>query len=78
MAIYKNLQFFSNQADILVILRTNELVILSKFHKDWQEIVDFLAIRNFEPVQFFLHQSLDDIRVKTWYHFELHTLVFFS
>ena len=37
----ENLQFLSNQADIQAILLTHELVILTKFHKDWQKIVDF-------------------------------------
>ena len=30
-----------NQADILAILSTLELVIFTKFHKDWVKIVDF-------------------------------------
>ena len=56
--IVKNQQFLSNQVDIPPTSSTHELVILTKFHKDWQEIVDFLVIPNFEPVQLFLHQSL--------------------
>ena len=42
-----NLQSLSNQADILAILTTHELVTLSKFHKDWQKIEDFLVIAKF-------------------------------
>ena len=38
--LVKNPQFLSNQAT----LPTHELIILSKFHKDWKEIVDFLII----------------------------------
>ena len=39
----KNLQFSSNQADIQATLPTHELIILSKFRRDWKEIVDFLV-----------------------------------
>ena len=42
-----NLQSLSNQADILAILTTHELVTLSKFHKDLQKIKDFLVIVKF-------------------------------
>ena len=45
--LVKNPQFFSNQADIQAILPTHELVILTKFHKDWPKIVDFLVIAKF-------------------------------
>ena len=45
--LVENLQSLCNQADILAILPTNELVILTKFHKDWQKIVNFLAIVKF-------------------------------
>ena len=41
--LVKNPQFLSNQAT----LPTNELIILTKFHNDWQEIVDFLMIAKF-------------------------------
>ena len=57
----KNLQFLSNQADIQAILPIYELVILAKFHKDWQKIVDFLVIAKFRTGLIFLHQSLVDI-----------------
>ena len=43
----KNPQFLSNQADIQAILPTHELVILTNFHKDWQENVYFLVIAKF-------------------------------
>ena len=42
--LVKNSQLLSNQADILATLPTHELIILSKFRKDWKEIVDFLVI----------------------------------
>ena len=45
--LVENLQSLCNQADILAILPTNELVILTKFHKDWQKIVNFLEIALF-------------------------------
>ena len=38
----KNLQFYSNLADILAILSTHELIILTKFDEDQTKIVDFL------------------------------------
>ena len=40
----KDPQFWTNQADIQATLPTHELIILTKFHKDWQEVVDFLVI----------------------------------
>ena len=45
--LVKNQQFLSNQADIQAILPTHELVISTKFHKDWHKIVDFLVIAKF-------------------------------
>ena len=42
--LVKNPQFLSNQADIQATLPTHELIILSKFHKDWKGILDFLVI----------------------------------
>ena len=45
--LIKNEQFLSNQADIQAILPTHELVISTKFHKDWQKIVDFLVMPKF-------------------------------
>ena len=52
--IIKNLQFLSDQAEIQAILPTHELFILTKFQKDWQNIVDFLVIVKFcaSPVFF--------------------------
>ena len=41
LAINKNPQFLFNQADFHAILSTHELVIFTKFHKDWVKIVDF-------------------------------------
>ena len=45
--LVKNPQFLSNQADLQATLPTHELRILSKFYKDWKEIVDFLVIAKF-------------------------------
>ena len=45
--LVKNPQFLSNQADIQAILPTHGLVILTKFHKDWQKIEDFLVVAKF-------------------------------
>ena len=45
--LVKNPQFLSNQADISATSPTHKLVILIKFHKDWQEIVDFLVMAKF-------------------------------
>jgi len=38
----KNLQFYSNLSDILAILSTHELIILTKFDEDQTKTVDFL------------------------------------
>ena len=46
-SLVKNPQFLSNQADIQATLPTHELIILTKFHNDWQEIVDFLVTAKF-------------------------------
>ena len=45
--LVKDPQFLSNQADIPATSPTHELVILTKFHKDWQENVDFSLIAKF-------------------------------
>ena len=47
LPLVKKLQFLSNQADIQAIVPTHGLVILTKFHKDWQKINDFLVITKF-------------------------------
>ena len=44
LPLVKNPQFLFNQADIQANLPTHKLIILSKFPKDWKEIVDFLVI----------------------------------
>ena len=49
----KNLQFSFDPAEISAILSTHELVILTKFHKDWPKIVDFLVIAKFWASQIF-------------------------
>ena len=45
--LVKNPLFLSNQADIQATSPTHKLAILTKFYKDWQEIVDLLAITKF-------------------------------
>ena len=45
--LVKNPQFLSNQAEIHATSPTHELVILTKFHKDWQENMDFIGITKF-------------------------------
>ena len=40
----KNLQFYSNLADILAILSTHELIILTKFDEDRTKTVEFLFV----------------------------------
>ena len=45
--LVKNPQFLSNEAEILAILLTHELIILTKFHTDWKEIMDFLLKAKF-------------------------------
>ena len=41
MVANKNLHFLPNQAEILAILLTHELVILTNFHNNWIKIVNF-------------------------------------
>ena len=45
--LVKNPQFLSNQADLQRTLPTHELKIVSKFHKNWKEIVDYLVTAKF-------------------------------
>ena len=58
MVKIKEMSFLSTRGAVCFalncILPTHELVILAKFHKDWQNIVDFLAIVKFcaSPVFF--------------------------
>ena len=40
-------QFLSSQAHIKAIVPTHGLVILTKFHKDWQKINNFLVVAKF-------------------------------
>ena len=40
----KNQQFYSNLAEILAILPTHGLIILTKFDGDWNKIVDSLSL----------------------------------
>ena len=56
--LVENLECLCNQADIQAILPTHELVISTKFHKDWSKNVDFLVAMKFCASLFFLHQSL--------------------
>ena len=41
--ITKNPQFHSYLAEILAIFSAHELIILTKFDKDWTKIVDFFC-----------------------------------
>ena len=41
--LVKDPQFSSDQTDIQAILPIQELVILIKFHKNWQEIADIFS-----------------------------------
>ena len=43
----KNSQFLAYHAQTLVILPIHEIVILTKFHDNWAEIVDFSLIAYF-------------------------------
>ena len=54
----KNPQFLSNFLDILPILPTNVIVIMTKFHKDWIKIVDFSLKKDFLDQSHFLFVSL--------------------
>ena len=45
--LIKNPQFYSNLADILTILPTHGLMILTKCDGDWTKIVDFLLVEYF-------------------------------
>ena len=45
--LIKNPQFSSNLADIQAKLPTHEVVILTKFYKDYKKIVDFLLTQKF-------------------------------
>ena len=45
--LVKNSQLLSNQADIPATSPTHEVVILTNFHKDWQENVDFLVMAKY-------------------------------
>ena len=54
MPLIKNLQFLYNQANIQAILSTFELVIFTKFHKDWIKIVDFSTKAYFWASNIFL------------------------
>ena len=57
----KNLQFLPNQADIQAISSTHELVIFTKFHKDYVKIVDFSIKAYFWAGNIFSRQSLENI-----------------
>ena len=53
--IIKNPQFYSNLAEILAILPTHELIILTKFDDDQTKIVNFLSSVYFDAsVIFFI------------------------
>ena len=50
----KNPQFYSDLAEILAILSTNGLVILTKVDEDWTKIVDFSLSVHFLVSDIFL------------------------
>ena len=50
MRLINNLQFYSDSAEILAILLSYGLIILTKFDDDWTKIVDFYYQYIFEPV----------------------------
>ena len=52
LANNKNVQFLPNYADIQAIFPIHELVILTKFHNNWIEIVDFYYGTISGPVTF--------------------------
>ena len=56
--LIKNPQFCSDLAEILAILPTHELIILTKFDGDWTKIVDFLLVVYFWASIIFFNQSL--------------------
>ena len=58
MLLIKNPLFCSDLANILAILPTHELIILTKFDGDWTKIVDFLLLVYFWASVFFKNQSL--------------------
>ena len=57
----KDLQFHSNLADILAILSTHELIILTKFDEDRTKIVDFLLALYFWSSIIFFNQGLGEL-----------------
>lgn len=64
-----------NQADIMTILPTQELV--SKFHDDWVEIVYFFIEIIFLGSDIFLHQSLCTLP-NVMYSWQIYKTVVFS
>ena len=50
MRLINNSQFYSDSAEILAILLSHGLIILTKFDDDWTKIVDFYYQYIFEPV----------------------------
>ena len=55
---FEILQFLPNQADIQAILLAGELVISSKFHDNWIEILDFSKKLTFGQSTFFATISM--------------------
>ena len=73
MLFVKDLQFLSNQADILSKLPIHELVILTKYHNDRVKIVDFFQRDSFwaSPIFYYPYFTLSDQSSKnifvTWF-----------
>ena len=79
LAIIKKSQILSDPADIQAILPAHQLVILIKFHKDWQETVDFLVIKKFWANQIFFASVstlqmfwMQKLQLKVVLRFQLH------
>ena len=68
--VVKNLQFLSDQAEIQAILPTHELFILTKFHQNWQKIVDFVAMVKFCASPVFFASVSSKYELCQWYHFK--------
>ena len=66
MLLIKDLEFSSNQADILPKLPIHELVILLKYQLDLMKIVDFLQLVYFESVLFFIAHTLSHAKKEEW------------
>ena len=75
MAFKKHPQFLSNQADILPIFHTHELVILTKFGNDHTKIMDFSLLAYFSGSSIFPHNAcIDEIHILVWNMFYIESM----